>query len=107
MVYQVSGSRVEWNPSPARLRELTGELPNASVTEFGNVDVKARVDACSTRPAYLAEDSASSRGSGHAKSKTMLIVGLSGTGKTTTTFTTRPDAYLEDEDESLVPRVRG
>ena len=166
MVYQVNGSRVEWNPSPARLRELTEEMPNASANEFGNVNVKARVDSRSTRSTYLVEDSTNSRGqaitraeydrvaarqdahiarthmvvvdgyigsepqfrtkarlimeaasnivydrgglsrhagcevfpgSGHAKSKAMLIVGLPGTGKTTTTFTTQPDAYLEDE----------
>ena len=42
MVYQVNGSRVEWNPSPARLRELTEEMPNASVTEFGNVNARQR-----------------------------------------------------------------
>ena len=37
VVYQVNGSRVEWNPSAARLRELTEKMPNAAVTEFGNV----------------------------------------------------------------------
>ena len=62
MVYQVNGSRVEWNPSPARLCELTEEMPNASVTEFGNVNVKARVDSRSTRSTYLVDDSANSRG---------------------------------------------
>jgi hypothetical protein len=62
VVYQVNGSRVEWNPSPARLRELTGEMPNASVTEFGNIKVKARVDSGSTRSTYLVDDSANSRG---------------------------------------------
>jgi phosphoenolpyruvate carboxykinase (ATP) len=61
-VYQVNGSRVEWNPSPARLRELTEEMPNASVTEFGNVNVKARVDSRSTRSTYLVDDSTNSRG---------------------------------------------
>ena len=57
MAYQVSGSRVEWNPTAARLRELTEEMPNASVTEFGNVNVKARVDSRSTRSTYLVDDS--------------------------------------------------
>ncbi len=61
-MYQVNGSRVEWNPSPARLRELTEEMPNASVTEFGNVNVKARVDSRSTRSTYLVDDSTNSRG---------------------------------------------
>jgi phosphoenolpyruvate carboxykinase (ATP) len=62
VIYQVNGSRVEWNPSAARLRELTEKMPNASVTEFGNVNVKARVDSRSTRSTYLVEDSTNSRG---------------------------------------------
>jgi ATP-dependent phosphoenolpyruvate carboxykinase len=62
VAYQVNGSRVEWNPSAARLRELAEEMPNASVTEFGNVAVKARVDSRSTRSTYLVEDSTNSRG---------------------------------------------
>ena len=62
MAYQVSGSRVEWNPTAARLRELTEEMPGASVTEFGNVNVKARVDSRSTRSTYLVDDSTNSRG---------------------------------------------
>jgi ATP-dependent phosphoenolpyruvate carboxykinase len=62
VAYQVNGSRVEWNPAAARLRELTEEMPNASVTEFGNINVKARVDSRSTRSTYLVEDSTNSRG---------------------------------------------
>lgn len=62
MVYQVNGPRVEWNPSAARLRELTGGMPNASVTQFGNVSVEARVGSRSTRSTYLADDSTNSRG---------------------------------------------
>ena len=62
MTYQVSGSRVEWNPTAARLPELTEKMPNASVTEFGNVVVKARVDSRSTRSTYIVEDSTNSRG---------------------------------------------
>jgi phosphoenolpyruvate carboxykinase (ATP) len=62
VAYQVNGSRVEWNPTATRLRELTEEMPNASVTEFGNVNVKARVDSRSTRSTYLVEDSTNSRG---------------------------------------------
>jgi hypothetical protein len=62
VAYQVNGSRVEWNPTAARLRELTEEMPNASVTEFGNVNVKARVDSRSTRSTYLVDDSTNSCG---------------------------------------------
>jgi hypothetical protein len=32
-MYQVNGPRVEWNPATSRLRELTEEMPNASVTD--------------------------------------------------------------------------
>ena len=62
MAYQVNGSRVEWNPTAARLRELTEEMPNATLTEFGNVAVKARVDSRSTRSTYIVDDSTNSRG---------------------------------------------
>ena len=62
MAYQVNGSRVEWKPTAARLRELTEEMPNATLTEFGNVNVKARVDSRSTRSTYIVDDSTNSRG---------------------------------------------
>jgi phosphoenolpyruvate carboxykinase (ATP) len=62
VAYQVNGSRVEWNPTAARLRELTEEMPNAALTEFGNVAVKARVDSRSTRSTYIVDDSTNSRG---------------------------------------------
>ena len=62
MAYQVNGSRVEWNPTAARLRELAEQMPNSQVTEFGNVAVKARVDSRSTRSTYLVEDATNSRG---------------------------------------------
>jgi hypothetical protein len=62
VAYQVNGSRVEWNPTAARLRELTEEMPNATLTEFGNVNVKARVDSRSTRSTYIVDDSTNSRG---------------------------------------------
>ena len=57
MVYEVKAASVEWNPDPARLRELTEKMPNSQVTEFGNVVVKARVDARSTRSTFMVEDS--------------------------------------------------
>lgn len=56
MAHQVKAA-VEWNPTAERLRELTEKMPNSSVTEFGNVAVKARVDSRSTRSTYLVEDS--------------------------------------------------
>jgi len=54
---QVNAASVEWNPSAERLRELTEKMPNASVTEFGNVNVRARVDSRSTRSTFIVEDS--------------------------------------------------
>ena len=62
MAYQVNAARVEWNPTAARLRELTEKMPNSQLTEFGNVVVKARVDSRSTRSTYLVEDSTNSTG---------------------------------------------
>ncbi|MEP6853594.1 MAG: phosphoenolpyruvate carboxykinase (ATP), partial [bacterium] len=48
---------VEDNPSAARLRELTEQMPNAGVTEFGNVNVKARVDSRSKSSTFVVADS--------------------------------------------------
>ncbi len=57
MAYEVKARNIEWNPAPARLRELTEKMPNASVTEFGNVAVKARVDSRSSKSTFIADDS--------------------------------------------------
>ena len=57
MGQQVNAAAVEWNPTAERLRELTEKMPNASVTEFGNVNVRARVDSRSTRSTFIVEDS--------------------------------------------------
>jgi phosphoenolpyruvate carboxykinase (ATP) len=57
VAHQVNATAVEWNPTAERLRELTEKMPNSSITEFGNVAVKARVDSRSTRSTYLVEDS--------------------------------------------------
>jgi phosphoenolpyruvate carboxykinase (ATP) len=54
---QVNAATVEWNPTTERLRELTEKMPNASVTEFGNVNVRARVDSRSTRSTFIVDDS--------------------------------------------------
>ena len=57
MAYQVNAASVEWNPPAGRLRELTEKMPNASITEFGNVVVKARVDSRSAGSTYIVDDS--------------------------------------------------
>ena len=45
MGQQVNAASVEWNPTTERLRELTEKMPNATVTDFGNVNVKAVAEA--------------------------------------------------------------
>jgi len=57
MAYEVRARSIEWNPTAERLRELAERMPNAQVTEFGNLNVRARVDARSKRSTYLVEDS--------------------------------------------------
>ena len=57
MGQQVHAAAVEWTPTEERLRELAEKMPNASVTEFGNVNVRARVDSRSTRSTFTVDDS--------------------------------------------------
>jgi phosphoenolpyruvate carboxykinase (ATP) len=54
---QVNAAAVEWNPTTERLRELAEKMPTATITEFGNVNIKARVDSRSTRSTFIVEDS--------------------------------------------------
>lgn len=56
MGYDISAQRIEWNPSPQRLRELAEAMPNARVTEFGNLDVYTRVHARSKGSTYIVTD---------------------------------------------------
>ena len=57
MSYEVKAREVEWNPSAQRLRELAEQMSNASRTQFGNVNVKARVDSRSKASTFVVEDS--------------------------------------------------
>ncbi|HEY6276078.1 MAG TPA: phosphoenolpyruvate carboxykinase [Streptosporangiaceae bacterium] len=57
VAHEVKAAKVEWNPTAERLRELAEKMPNAVVTEFGNVAVKAKVDSRSTKSTYIVEDS--------------------------------------------------
>lgn len=61
MAYEVKAKSVEWNPAPARLRELAERMPNSRLTEFDNVNVQTRVDARSARSTYIVEDSTNAR----------------------------------------------
>lgn len=62
MAYDVQAQSIEETPAPERLRELTEKMPNAQLTEFGNVVVKAHVDARSKASTYIVEDSSNTRG---------------------------------------------
>lgn len=57
MTYEVKAKSVEYNPTPKRLRELAERMPNARTTEFGNVNVKTRVDSRSAASTFIIEDS--------------------------------------------------
>lgn len=62
MAYEIYAQSVEENPTPGRLRELTEKMPNSQLTEFGNLVVKARVDARSKASTYVVDDSSNTRG---------------------------------------------
>jgi phosphoenolpyruvate carboxykinase (ATP) len=48
---------IRWNPSPAELRELTAQMPNARLTEFDNCNVQTAVVARSKGSTYIITDS--------------------------------------------------
>lgn len=52
----VTPKSVTWNPSPDELRELTRQMPNATVTEFDNLNVATRVVSRSKLSTYIATD---------------------------------------------------
>lgn len=62
MAYEVKAKSIEWNPTPARLRELTEKMPNCVKTEFGNVAVKTRVDSRSAKSTHVVDDSTNATG---------------------------------------------
>ncbi len=45
-----------WNPSPEQLRQFAEEMPNARLTEFGNVNVATRVVSRSKLSTFVATD---------------------------------------------------
>ncbi|MGO8685830.1 MAG: phosphoenolpyruvate carboxykinase [Candidatus Dormibacteria bacterium] len=47
---------IRWNPSPEELRELTGRMPNARLTAFGNYNVQTRVTARSASSTFVVTD---------------------------------------------------
>jgi phosphoenolpyruvate carboxykinase (ATP) len=56
VAYEVKAKSVEYHPTPQRLRELAERMPNSQLTEFGNVNIKARVDSRSAASTFIVED---------------------------------------------------
>ena len=52
----VNPRSVVWNPSPEELRQFAQEMPNARLTEFGNLNVATRVVSRSKLSTYVATD---------------------------------------------------
>src|SRR5437763_1240145 len=123
----VEAKSVVWNPTPAELRSFTEEMPNCRKTEFNNVNVGTRVVSRSKGSTYVATDTPEQHSDQtisradyergglalHAgckvipvagKNRVGLIVGLSGTGKTTTTFTKQNNSSpVQDDFCALLP----
>ncbi|MGI8551075.1 MAG: phosphoenolpyruvate carboxykinase (ATP), partial [Dehalococcoidia bacterium] len=54
--YELNADRILRNPSQEDLHRYASEMPNARRTEFGNYNVRARVDARSTASTYIVSD---------------------------------------------------
>src|SRR5687767_1003846 len=52
----VEPKSVVWNPTPEQLRQFAEEMPNARLTEFGNVNVATRVVSRSKLSTFIATD---------------------------------------------------
>ena len=52
----VEPKSVVWNPTPEQLRKFAEEMPNARITEFGNVNVATRVVSRSKLSTFIATD---------------------------------------------------
>ena len=54
----MNAKKIHDNPSAEELRAFTEEMPNARVTEFGNVDVQTRVTSRSSPSTFIVTDDA-------------------------------------------------
>src|SRR5688500_16020435 len=52
----VQPKSVVWNPTPEQLRQFAEEMPNARLTEFGNLNVATRVVSRSKLSTFIATD---------------------------------------------------
>ncbi|MEX0833322.1 MAG: phosphoenolpyruvate carboxykinase [Actinomycetota bacterium] len=67
---QLEAETIEENPTPEELRKYTEEMPNCRITEFGNVNVQARVTSRSSASTFaIADDPAASSGQIMSKSE--------------------------------------
>jgi len=53
---RVEPKSMVWNPSPEQLRQFAEQMPNARVTEFGNLNVATRVVSRSKLSTFIATD---------------------------------------------------
>ncbi len=58
---QVEARTIHDNPTPEQLRRLTEEMPQARLTEFGNVNVQTRVVSRSSGSTYVVADASSGK----------------------------------------------
>jgi phosphoenolpyruvate carboxykinase (ATP) len=54
--YIPTAAKLIWNPSHEELRDLTGQMPNARLSAFGNWNVQAAVDARSKASTFIVSD---------------------------------------------------
>ena len=54
--YEINARSIACNPSQDDLHAFTAQMPNARRTEFGNLNVKVRVDSRSTRSTFIVTD---------------------------------------------------
>jgi phosphoenolpyruvate carboxykinase (ATP) len=52
----VNARKIHDNPSPDVLRQLTEQMPNRRITEFGNVNVQTRVTSRSSQSTFIVTD---------------------------------------------------
>ena len=88
--YVPSARRIIDNPDVEELRALTGEMPNARLTAFGNYNVQTRVDARSAGSTFIASD--------HPERHTGKTVPLSEARR----MAEMQDAYIRDQEMLVI-----
>src|SRR5579863_5842730 len=81
---------IRWNPTPAELRELTSQMPNARHTEFDNYNVQTKVVSRSKASTYVVTD----RPEEHSDQTMSRADGAR--------IAQRQDAYIRDQEMLVV-----